>query len=145
MAHDLAQFGRRAAVGEAADGGLRHVNIDQHAGDLMGGGRHRFLSDRQVQGVIGDEAVERIEIGPVFAVHLDDLAVDDTQRRLRVIGAVGDGQAGFGPLFDVCFAVDVAPGEDGEAARAGFPVDAAVRRGCCGHSSSSSPCPKAMK
>ena len=35
VAHDLAQLGRRTAVGQAPDGGLRHVDVDQHARDLM--------------------------------------------------------------------------------------------------------------
>ena len=71
------------------------------------------------QRVIGDEGVEAVEVGPTLAIHLDHAASFQTQARLRVVGAVGDDQPGLGPRLDERLFVDVAFGQDGEAAGCG--------------------------
>ena len=70
----------------------------------------------EIERVVGDEGVEAVEIGPALAVHLDHAAGLDAQARLRVVGAVGDDQPGLGPRLDEGLFVDVAFGQDGEAA-----------------------------
>ena len=68
--------------------------------------RHRLLGDREVDAAARDELVEQVEIGLGLAVELDDAAVLDAQRRLRVVGARERDQPERGVLGDEVVAAD---------------------------------------
>ena len=78
--------------------------------------RHRLFGHTQIQAVVGDKQIEHVEIGARAAIHLDDLALLDAQAGRGIVGAVGHDQAGLGPRLDKGLFVDIALGEDREAA-----------------------------
>ena len=108
MTHDVGQFGGCAAGDQAGDLGARHIDIGQHARVFRRGQRHSCRRGIKVQRLRDDEAIQRVKIRRRHAIHLRDAPAVQREARLRVIGAVGHDQAGFGPGLDVGLFVDIA-------------------------------------
>ncbi len=66
--------------------------------------------------MVGDEQIERVEVGARHPVHLDHAPALDAQRRRGVIGAIGHRQPGLGPRLDEGLLIDGSPGQNLEAA-----------------------------
>ena len=64
--------------------GSRNTWVDNHPREVDDWQRHRFLGNLEVDSAPRDELVEQVELGLGDTVELDDPAVLDSQRRLRV-------------------------------------------------------------
>ena len=108
---DLDQLGGRAAADQGQDLLPGHVNVDQHAGDILGRCVCRLPGHVHVDRVLGDEMVDQIECLSGHAIHLDHHAVVDADAGLGVERAVHRCQPDLGPGMDKGFLVHGALGE----------------------------------
>ena len=92
---DRDQLGGRHAARQPFECLARHVDVDQHARDLDGIHRHRFVDHVEVEVMRGDEGIEDVEIGLGLAVDFDHAAVLDARRRRRIPRAVERREAGL--------------------------------------------------
>ena len=98
------------------------VDVDEAAGELCVGEPHRLRGDLEVEAVLGDEAVDHVEVGGGPPVHLDDAAVLDDEARLGIVRARHGDEPELRLRSDERLAADVA-GEPGlGAARLGHGV-----------------------
>ena len=86
----------------------RNVDVDEHARDLGVAERGRLARDVEVEPVPHDEVVERIPVLFAAAVELDDAALLDHERRLRVVRAVHRDEAELRERLDQQLAAELA-------------------------------------
>jgi len=107
---DLDQLGRRAAGNQPDHLSPWDIDIHQHVRQALRRRGHGLRRYSEVQGVHGDEQIQHIHRIAGNAVHLDDSAVRDGQRRLGVERAVGGNEPYLGPLMDLGVLLDGALG-----------------------------------
>ena len=112
---DARELRRREAAGEPHELVARDVDVDQLAGELEVGERHRLGRDLEIEAVRDEEAVDHVEVGGVAAVHAPDDAVDDDQLGLGIVRPVRRDQAELGHRRDDQLAAQLLLGARAEA------------------------------
>ena len=87
---------RRQAAGEPDGLRARGVDIDEQAGDLEVGERHRLGGDLEVEPVGDEEAVDHVELRGGLSVHARHDAVLDHELGLGIVRAVHRDEAELG-------------------------------------------------
>ena len=100
MRNHFDDFRRRHRGGQRDDFAAFDVRIAQHIGQLDRIHRHHFFSAVQIDAVAGDEVVDQVKFAYRFPVQLGYRAVNDFNRRFRVVRAFHCDKAFFDPLFN---------------------------------------------
>ena len=87
QARDSGELRRGQAAGEPNRLGPRGVDVDEQAGELEVGERHRLGGDLEVEPVGDQEAVDDVEVRSGLPVHAHDDAVLDHELGLGVVRA----------------------------------------------------------
>ena len=82
------------------------MDINDLARDLKRGHRHRNGRALEIDSIIGNKGIDKIEIGAPLAVKLDHLAANDFDRGLGIVRAVHGNKAHLGPLANIAVQID---------------------------------------
>ena len=95
LRHHFHRFRRGDGGGNGNNIFPTDVDIHQHSGDLQRVELHGVLGLSHVNGVVGNETVDHVELGAALTVQLNNTTIFHLHRRRWIVGAFH----GYQPLF----------------------------------------------